>query len=344
MCWAAVVVKMFQLNDFLTDIFDYSHSHTRVVFWQIDEIKDFYVPKPAVRFCVKMKRPLVCAACRGFFEGSDQCQDCNFRCREVSLSWNYWLWALLAQVHGMLRATFRERRGVVTLLGVPPAVGFVMLNYFAWPRAGVNRGGAKYNKDHPSHRQGTSKGKTYHFLQFAYDCMNDVNWAFPLDMYYPKTCVGPVRLVTKGRFSDARIWGTPVQFKYKWAVQRQLGAAVQGVHTFSVTANVGNIHLADGGHLFNTEYEMWVAEQQQEQICAVKAAIQKFPVRPLRATHRLAKVQHPLLEWAGLPTPLPQVQAAGVTTVSDDEYDDDDEDGSDCVEDGSESGDSGRCS
>jgi len=120
-----------------------------------------------------MERPLVCSICRGFFSGADSCPSCDFSCRTVHLSWNYWLWGILAQVHGMLKATFRERRGVVTLHGVPPAVGFALLDYFAWPRAGTNRGGAVYTVDHPSYNQGTSAGKTYHFIKYAYDNMRD---------------------------------------------------------------------------------------------------------------------------------------------------------------------------
>ena len=255
-------------------------------------------------------------------------------------SWSYWLWAIMAQVHGMLKSTFRERRGVVTLLGVPPAVGFALLDYFSRPRPG--QGGRKYNEDHPSYKQGTSAGKVYHFIKFAYDCMADVEWAFPLGDLYHKTCADAARLVTRGRFSDLRLWATPVQFKYKWAVQRHLGAPTMGVHTFSVSANVTHIGLEDGQPRFNMEYGRWVAEQQQEQIDAVKRAIKKFPSRPLRANHSLAGVQHRLLDWAQQPTPLPHAVAAPVAVAAATEYngsDDEDEadDGVSSLSDGSDS-------
>ena len=229
----------------------------------------------------------------------------------------------------MLKATFRERRGVVTLHGVPPAVGFALLDYYAWPRAGTNRGGAVYTVDHPSYNQGTSAGKSYHFIKFAYDNMLDAAWAFPLDNYYPKTCVGPVRLVTNGRFNDLRVFGTPVQFKYKWAVQKEAGQAVMGVHTFTVTANIGHIGLHDGTPRFNTEYGRWVAEQQLEHITAVKSAIERFPVRPFRTTHKMAGVVHPLADWANAPTPMPVLAAVPVDAMAyldDDDYNDDDVD------------------
>jgi hypothetical protein len=193
-------------------------------------------------------------------------------------SWSYWLWAIMAQVHGMLKSTFRERRGVVTLLGVPPAVGVALLDYFSRPRPG--QGGRKYNEDHPSYKQGTSAGKVYHFIKFAYDCMADVEWAFPLGDLYHKTCADAARLVSRGRFSDLHLWATPVQFKYKWAVQRHLGAPTMGVHTFSVSANVTHIGLEDGQLRFNMEYGRWVAEQQQEQIDAVKRAIKSSRLAP----------------------------------------------------------------
>ena len=229
-------------------------------------------------------------------------------------------------MHGMLRANFRERRGVITLHGVPPAVGFALLNYFARPRAGTNPKGAVYTKDHLSYKQGTSAGKTYHFIKFAYDNMADVGWAFPLDDYYPKTCVGPVRLVTSGRFNDCRVWGTPCLFKYKWAVQKVRGEATMGVHCFTVSGNIGHIGMSDGMPRFNNEYGRWVAEQQLEHILSVKSAVKRFPVRPLKSTHKLHDCAHPLLAWAVSPTPMPVVAAAPVAEGDTDEEDDDDDD------------------
>ena len=68
----------------------------------------------------------------------------------------------------MLRATFRERRGVVTLLAMPPVVGFAMMDYFARPRPHKNKEPI-YKEGHTTWRQGTSKGGAYHFIEFSYD-------------------------------------------------------------------------------------------------------------------------------------------------------------------------------
>ena len=75
---------------------------------------------------------------------------------------------LMAQVHGMLQSTFRERRGVVMLLGVPPEVGFALMQHFAKPSPAINKKPI-YDETHPSWKQGTNKGGTYHFIQLAYD-------------------------------------------------------------------------------------------------------------------------------------------------------------------------------
>lgn len=280
-----------------------------------------------------MKRPSVCADCRQFFEGPAECKGCAFRFREVSVSWNYWLWAIYAQVHNLLRSTFRERRGVVQLLAVPPAVGFALLKHFASPRPG-RAGSSVYTQEHPSYKQGTSKGGGYHFIKFAYDNMRDAEWGFPLSMLFPKTCAGLVRLVKGKHFSDPRTWGTPIQFKYRWAAQRKLGTPVQGVHTFTVMANINHTGLGDGLPRWNFEYARWVAEQQQEHIACVKDAIQSFPTIPLRATHLLSGVPHPLLAWAGTPTPLPNViqqptSAADAAAAADSDDDDNDSSPSD---------------
>ena len=190
----------------------------------------------------------MCANCRGFFEGAAECRACSFQCRELVTSWNYWWWAIIAQVHNLLQSQWRERRGKVVLLGVPPEVGFALMNYFAWPQPALNKTGPVYRSDHPSWKQGTSAGKKYHFMQYAYDCMEHVKWAFPLHQFYPKTCgKGAVRLVSKGRFNDPRWWGTPVQFKYKWAASRKLGVPTMGVHVFTIDANIGHVGIADGG-------------------------------------------------------------------------------------------------
>ena len=180
------------------------------------------------------------------------------------------------------------------------------MQHFSRPRA-TNGKAFVYNANHPSWKQGTSRGKTYHFMKFAYDTMAHVEWAFPLGDYYYKTCAGAVRLVTGARFSDLRLWGTPVQFKYKWAVQQVLGAATPGVHTFTISANITHAALANGVPRWNFEYNAWVSEQQQEHLLAVKEAITNFPVRPLRRNHTLAGQVHPLKDWATLPTPLSSV-------------------------------------
>ena len=151
---------------------------------------------------VKLKRPLRCAACRGWFEGSNECPDCCSLAREVTTSWSYWQWAIMSAVHNLLQDRHRERRGVVTLLGVPPEVGFAILKHFAWPKWDVNRAGPVYTPDHPSWKQGTSAGKAYHFIKFSYSDMSEVEWAFPLHNHYPKTSLGPVRLASRHMWQD----------------------------------------------------------------------------------------------------------------------------------------------
>ena len=270
-----------------------------------------------------MKAPLICSICRGWFEDADACPSCDFQCREVKLSWTYWLTSLVIQVHSLLRSTFRERRGVVKLLGVPPAIGFALLNYFARPQPALNRKIIYSSGGHASYKQGTSKGGAYHFIKFAYDCMAQINWAFPLHDYFPKTAMNSTRLVTRGRFSDLRLWGTPCQFKYVWAVQKKLGALVTtGTHVFSVSANITHIGHADGLPRWNTEYGRWVVEQQVEHIVAVKNAIIAFPARPFRANHKLAGVVHRLAVWANQPTVLPATVGSATPIAPEDAGDD----------------------
>ena len=226
----------------------------------------------------------------------------------LTLSWNYWLWAVQAQAHNLLKATFRERRGVVQLHAVPPAVLFALLNHFARPRPHLNKD-AVYKQGHATWTQGTSKGGAYHFIKFSYNEMDHCTWAFNLGDLYDKTCADSTRIVTNGRLSDARLWGTPVQFKLKWAVQQQLGEATYGVNTFTVSANITHVGLrADAPPRYNLEYGRWVAELQQEHLVAVKKAVLKFPVRPFSRKHKLFGVVHPLHEWANTPTPLPSMQ------------------------------------
>ena len=61
-------------------------------------------------------------------------------------------------------------------------------------------------------------------------------------------------------------------------------------------------------------------------IFAAKEAVLAFPKRPLRATHALHNLIHPLRQWAEIPTLLPPVApfpTAGFHSISDDEDDDD---------------------
>ena len=292
---------------------------------QIDEAWAYYKPKCAGKIKTSMVRPQICAGCRGWHDVVAECSGCVSLARVVSVSWNHWLWQAIAQVHNLLLASFRERRGVATLHIVPPEVGFALLRYFAWPAPGTNRAGPCYTPSHPSWKQGTTKSKSFHFIKFAYDTMAHVNWALPLHDYYHKTCSGPVRLVSKKRWQEIRFWGTPCQFKYVWAPQKKLESTEHGVGTFTIPGNVGHVSLKDGAPRWNTEYGRWVAEQQQEQLVAVKEAIQAFPRRPLRASHSLANTVHPLAEWATRHTPLPIVHQVRHVSVSDDESDGADE-------------------
>ena len=97
-----------------------------------------------------------------------------------------------------------------------------------------------------------------------------------------------------------------------------------GVHTFTVTANITHIGREDGQPRYNMEYARWVAELQLEHLLAMQRAVVAFPARPLRATHTLAGVVHPLHMWQPF---MPAVVEAAFVSVSDDEdeYPDDDD-------------------
>ena len=82
---------------------------------------------------------------------------------------------------------------MITLLGVPPEVGFALLHHYARPR-----NGGVYSKEHESWRQGTSRNGRKHFIKYAYDNIQDVRWAFPLHEFYPKTAMHNVRLASVG--------------------------------------------------------------------------------------------------------------------------------------------------
>ena len=277
--------------------------------FQIEETFVFYTPKTAGPHRPGLKRPQMCFGCKGWFDGPAECAGCNFLAREVTVSWNNWQWAIMAQVHTLLRANFRERRGKVTLLAVPPSVGFALLKYYSWPQPSKNRGGPIYKNGHDQWKQGTSKNGSSHYIKFSYDCMEHATWAFPLHNYHPKTTIGPVRLVFKKRFQDHRLWGTPIQFKYKWTAQRTLGIEQPVVHIFTICSNITHVGMAGGAPRWNTEYARWVPELQLEHIVAVKDAVKAFPSRPLRSSSTLASVVHPGLAanpWALAPTPMPQ--------------------------------------
>ena len=289
-------------------------------------MQEFFCPPKSGPHRPGMKRPVICRECRGWFEGNAECRHCSFLAREVVVSWNYWIWAIMGQVHNLLQASFRERRGVVKLLAVPPAVGFALLDFFAWPQRGKNAAGPYYTPAHPSWKQGTSKNKAWHFIKFAYDCMEHATWAFPLENYFWKEAIGAVRLASGRRHQDPRLFGTPVQFKYKFAVPSSPGVPVAGVHMFTISANITHVGRQDGHPRFNYEYGRWVPELQQEHLLAIKRAVHAFPSRPFRSTHKLNGVVHPLAGWALDPTPLPHVKAAHTWggPVSDDELDEDD--------------------
>jgi hypothetical protein len=96
-----------------------------------------------------------------------------------------------------------------------------------------------------------------------------------------------------------------------------LNGTAHGVGIFTITANIGHIGLAEGDPRWNIEYLRWTAEQQLDQVRAVKAEILAFPRQPLRPTHVLFNKAHPLAEWAGLPTALPPVPAANQVQEAD---------------------------
>ena len=272
--------------------------------WQIEETLAFHIPEPSGKFHVGSQQQQICKCCRKWYAAAGECGRCMLDARQVVISWNPWLWAIMHMVHNLLRATYRERRGVANLFTVPVAVGFALLRHFARVRPAVHRE-PYYTPSHPSWKQGTSKGGAWHFIKFAYDDMDHVEWGFPLHDYFKKTDSGPVRLVSKKMWQDLRVWATPVQFKFKWAAEKSLGVPVPGVSTFSVSANITHIGKANAAERWNTEYLRWTAEQQQSQVVCAKAAVASFPRVPLRATHLLKNQRHPLQEWAASFTPLP---------------------------------------
>ena len=206
---------------------------------------------------------------------------------------------------------------------------------------GKNKGGPVYTSDHRSWMQGTSKSNTFHFFKFAYDCMAHVEWAFPLHNYFKRDSDGPVRLVSRKMWQDLRLWGTPVQFSFKWGVQQVLGSLTQGAGTFTISSNITHVGKQWPGAQprWNTEYKRWVIEQQMEHLVAIKEAVASFPRLRLRATHKLSGVAHPLAEWALLPTTADSLPVA--TVVADGDDDDEISSGGSLSDSGASSADSG---
>ena len=131
---------------------------------QIEEVWRYHTPAIAGPHSLEFKRAAMCWTCRGWFEHPTlECTGCSLRCREVTVNWNTFLWVIMAQVHTLLRASFREHRGVLTLLAMPPAVGIAMLKHFARPYPGINKLPV-YTPAHPSWKQGTSISNTVHFI------------------------------------------------------------------------------------------------------------------------------------------------------------------------------------
>lgn len=226
----------------------------------------------------------------------------------------------------MLSPQYRERRGIVELLGVPPAIAFALINHFTRPEPSKNKTRV-YGPGHETWIEGTSKSGKFHVIRFSYMDMNHVKWAFPLHLFFPKEAMAAVRLVAKHRFCDPRMFGTPVQFKYRWPVEKVLGVATQGLHMFTISANIGAVSLVDALPRWNYEYLRWTVEQQTQHLLTVQEAITSFPSRPLRQTHSLKGVPHPLAEWATQPIVLPAIvvpeHAADPDQVGDDASSDD---------------------
>ena len=235
----------------------------------------------------------------------------------------------------MLQDRFRERRGIVQLLGVPPPVGFALMKHFANPNRALNRDMPKYTPAHPSWKQGASTGGKFMFQKFAYDDMMDTEWAFPLHQFYRKTCQGPVRLAKGTMWQDPRLLGTPTQFKYKWQVQKELGVPTPGVHTFTISFNITHMgQEPTSAPRYNIAYERWVPELQLFHLSAIQKAVAAFPARPLSSKHPLFNAVHPLAHWQPA-MPVAAVdrrelgEDANAFADTDDDDDDDDDMGDD---------------
>ena len=306
---------------------------------QIDEQLLAWKPeRPGRTMNVRSDRSIPCLECHGWFDASRICDLCESLRRRVSCCWSLQLDTVRITLHRQLSAgRGRERRGKIELSGVAPEIGFALLDFFAWPDAAENRDGPIYKEGHPTYRQVTNKSGSAHMIQFTYQDMMHVNWAFPLHDMFPATSYGACRFVSANKFTDVRAAGTPTRFRYKWAAPSAMGGIGRGTHTFSIHFNITHINGHDGHARFNISYNRWTAEMQQQLVQHIKQGIRLWPSRPLRATHTLHNQTHPLLGWAKTPTliseaPFPQTTASKSAAAESQEFDSDSESDSDAEE------------
>ena len=259
---------------------------------------------------VRSERSHPCRECHGWFDGPLLCQVCHSRRRKVEVCWSLQLDSLRIALHRLLAAGLgRERRGKIELPGISPEIAFALLDFFSWPDPAVNRGGHIYKPGHSTYKKVTNNAGNSCMIQFTYNDMEHVNWAFPLHDMYPATSYGATRLAKAGRFTDLRSASTPMRFRYKWATPSCLGGVGRGVHLFSIHFNITHFNGHDGQPRFNFGYQRWTAEQQQQIIVHTKQSLRLWPSRPLRSTHALKCKANPLADWARTPTPLgPTIQ------------------------------------
>ena len=224
----------------------------------------------------------------------------------------------------------RERRGKLVMSGISPEIGFALMDFFSWPDPAENRDGPIYKEGHPAYKQVTNKSGSAHMIQFTYQDMMHVNWAFPLHDMFNATSYGATRFVSANKFTDIRAAGTPMRFRFKWAAPSASGGIGRGTHAFSIHFNITHLNGHDGHARFNISYNRWTAEMQQQLLQHVKQGIRLWPSRPLRATHTLHAQTHPLLAWARSPTLLqecfPPTQPASESAAAESHSDSDDSD------------------
>ena len=73
------------------------------LFRQIDELWNSSKPKCGGPHRVGMLRPRMCSDCSGWFEHSSLCHGCTLLGRQVTVSWNYWRYAIVTQMHNQLQ-------------------------------------------------------------------------------------------------------------------------------------------------------------------------------------------------------------------------------------------------